>query len=121
MARALEETQQFKRDKKRIKGAGRYDWEKMRTVVEALINLETAVDRLPPHATHCPCWIFCPRAPSPPGSERCTPDCAALRHADCVTPSCGQEARRVQARRRARLAWPGHRIAAHSGAFNGGF
>ena len=38
MARALEETQQFKRDKKRIKGAGRYDWEKIRTVVEALMN-----------------------------------------------------------------------------------
>ena len=33
MSRALKETSQFKTDKKRIKGYGRYDWEKMRAVV----------------------------------------------------------------------------------------
>lgn len=38
MARTLEETSQFKRDKKRIKGAGRYDWDKMRAVVKELMN-----------------------------------------------------------------------------------
>ncbi|MRD48003.1 type II toxin-antitoxin system mRNA interferase toxin, RelE/StbE family [Caenimonas koreensis DSM 17982] len=38
MPRHLEETGQFKRDKKRIKGSGRYDWEKMRTVVKELMN-----------------------------------------------------------------------------------
>lgn len=38
MSRALEETKQFKRDKKRIKGSGRYDWEKMREVVKELLN-----------------------------------------------------------------------------------
>lgn len=38
MARALEETAQFKRDKKRIKGSGRHDWEKMRAVVKELMN-----------------------------------------------------------------------------------
>lgn len=38
MARALEETRQFKRDKKRIKGSGRFDWEKMRAVVRELMN-----------------------------------------------------------------------------------
>lgn len=38
MARAIEETAQFKRDKKRIKGSGRYDWEKIRTVVKELMN-----------------------------------------------------------------------------------
>ena len=38
MARALEETRQFKRDKKRIKGSGRFDWEKMRAVVKELMN-----------------------------------------------------------------------------------
>ena len=38
MARTLEETSQFKRDKKRIKGSGRYDWEKMRAIVKELIN-----------------------------------------------------------------------------------
>jgi mRNA interferase YafQ len=36
--RVLEETSQFKRDKKRIKGSGRYDWEKMRDVVRQLMN-----------------------------------------------------------------------------------
>ena len=38
MARTLEETGQFKRDKKRIKGSGRYNWDKMRTVVKELMN-----------------------------------------------------------------------------------
>ena len=38
MPRALKETGQFKTDKKRIKGSGRYDWEKMRTVVKELLN-----------------------------------------------------------------------------------
>ena len=38
MARTLEETGQFKRDKKRIKGSGRYDWNKIRTVVKELMN-----------------------------------------------------------------------------------
>ena len=38
LARTLEETSQFKRDKKRIKGSGRYDWDKMRAVVKDLIN-----------------------------------------------------------------------------------
>ncbi len=49
MPRTLEETTQFKRDKKRIKGSGRYDWEKMRTVVRELMN-----DRLlhPRHRDH---------------------------------------------------------------------
>lgn len=32
MSRALKETNQFKTDKKRTKGSGRYDWEKMRAV-----------------------------------------------------------------------------------------
>ena len=38
MARTLEETAQFRRDKKRIKRSGRYDWEKMRAVVKELMN-----------------------------------------------------------------------------------
>ena len=38
LARTLEETSQFKRDKKRIKGSGHYDWDKMRAVVKDLIN-----------------------------------------------------------------------------------
>lgn len=38
MVRSLEETAQFKRDKKRIKGSGRYDWDKMREVVRELMN-----------------------------------------------------------------------------------
>ncbi len=38
MSRALKETSQFKSDKKRIKRSGRYDWEKMRSVVKALMN-----------------------------------------------------------------------------------
>jgi len=38
VARTLEETTQFKRDKKRIKGPGRYDCEKMRAVVKELMN-----------------------------------------------------------------------------------
>lgn len=38
MSRRLKETGQFKSDKKRIKGSGRYDWEKMREVVKELMN-----------------------------------------------------------------------------------
>ena len=38
MARTLEETSQFKRDKKRIKGSGRHDWDKMRALVKELMN-----------------------------------------------------------------------------------
>ena len=38
MPRTLDETSQFKRDKKRIKGSGRYDWDKMRAVVRELMN-----------------------------------------------------------------------------------
>ena len=38
MARTLEETRQFKRDKKRIKGSGRHDWDKMRAFVKELMN-----------------------------------------------------------------------------------
>lgn len=38
MSRVLKETGQFKSDKKRIKGSGRYDWEKMREVARALMN-----------------------------------------------------------------------------------
>ena len=38
MSRGLKETAQFKTDKKRIKGSGRYDWEKMRAVVKELMN-----------------------------------------------------------------------------------
>lgn len=38
MPRRLKETGQFKSDKKRIKGSGRHDWEKMRTAVQELMN-----------------------------------------------------------------------------------
>ena len=38
MPRTLRETAQFKTDKKRIKGSGRYDWDKMRLVVKELMN-----------------------------------------------------------------------------------
>ena len=38
MPRKLKETGRFKSDKKRIKGSGRYDWEKMRQVVKELMN-----------------------------------------------------------------------------------
>jgi mRNA interferase YafQ len=38
MPRALKETGQFKKDKKRIKRSGRYAWDKMRSVVKALMN-----------------------------------------------------------------------------------
>lgn len=38
MPRALKETGQFKKDKKRVKGSGRYDWSKMRSVVKELMN-----------------------------------------------------------------------------------
>ncbi|MCO5121692.1 MAG: type II toxin-antitoxin system YafQ family toxin [Burkholderiaceae bacterium] len=38
MPRALKETGQFKKDKKRIKGSGRYDWARMRSIVKELMN-----------------------------------------------------------------------------------
>ena len=38
MPRYLKETGQFKTDKKRIKGSGRYDWEKIRLIVKELMN-----------------------------------------------------------------------------------
>lgn len=38
MPRRLKEIGAFKTDKKRIKGAGRYDWQKMRELVKALMN-----------------------------------------------------------------------------------
>lgn len=38
MPRVLKETSQFKTDKKRIKKSGRYDWEKMRSVVKERIS-----------------------------------------------------------------------------------
>ena len=38
MSRALKETRQFKSDKKRIKRSGRYDWEKIRSVVKESMN-----------------------------------------------------------------------------------
>ncbi len=41
MSRLLEETSQFKRDKKRIKRSGRHDWERMREVVSLLMNDRT--------------------------------------------------------------------------------
>ena len=47
MSRKLKETGQFKTDKKRIKGSGRHDWEKMRHVVKELMN-DRSLD-----AKHC--------------------------------------------------------------------
>ena len=38
MPRKLTETGQFKKDKKRIKGSGRHDWNNMRGLVEPLMN-----------------------------------------------------------------------------------
>ena len=38
MPRAVKETGQFKKDKKRSKGSGRYDWDKMRSVVKELLT-----------------------------------------------------------------------------------
>lgn len=38
MPRSLKETGQFKKDKKRIKGSGRHDWDKIRSVVRELMN-----------------------------------------------------------------------------------
>lgn len=49
MARTLDETSQFKRDKKRIKGSGRYDWDKMRAVVMELMNDRPLALRLRDH------------------------------------------------------------------------
>ncbi len=38
MPRALKETSQFKKDKKRIKGSGRHDWDKMLKIVKCLMH-----------------------------------------------------------------------------------
>lgn len=38
MPRALKETKQFKKDKKRIKGSGRYDWAKLVEAVKQLMQ-----------------------------------------------------------------------------------
>ncbi len=38
MPRALKETGQFRKDKKRVKGSGQTDWEKLRSVVKELMN-----------------------------------------------------------------------------------
>lgn len=38
MPRFLKEAGQFKTDKKRIKGSGRHDWEKIRSIVKELMN-----------------------------------------------------------------------------------
>jgi mRNA interferase YafQ len=40
MLRALKKTSQFKKDKKRIKGSGRYDWNKLLEVVKCLMQDE---------------------------------------------------------------------------------
>ena len=49
MPRMLTETKRFKMDKKRIKGSGRYDWDKMRKVVIELMN-DRPID--PRHCDH---------------------------------------------------------------------
>lgn len=38
MPRSLKETGQFKKDKKHIKGSGRHDWDRIRSVVRELMN-----------------------------------------------------------------------------------
>ncbi len=40
----------FKSDKKRIKGSGRYDWEKMRAIVKSLMNDKPLHERHRDHA-----------------------------------------------------------------------
>ncbi len=49
MSRTLKETKRFKADKKRIKGAGCYDWVKMRNIVKELMN-DRPLD--PKHCDH---------------------------------------------------------------------
>lgn len=49
MSRTLKETKRFKTDKKRIKGAGRYDWDKMCKIVMELMN-DRSLD--PKHHDH---------------------------------------------------------------------
>ena len=49
MPRTLTETRRFKMDKKRIKGSGRYDWDKMRKIVIELMN-DRPID--PKHCDH---------------------------------------------------------------------
>jgi mRNA interferase YafQ len=41
MPRNLRETAKFKSDKQRVKKSGRHDWQKMLTIVGALINDQT--------------------------------------------------------------------------------
>jgi mRNA interferase YafQ len=50
MSRKLKETATFKSDKKRIKGSGRYDWEKMRAIVKSLMNDKPLHERHRDHA-----------------------------------------------------------------------
>jgi mRNA interferase YafQ len=50
MSRKLKETAMFKSDKKRIKGSGRYDWEKMRAIVKSLMNDKPLHERHRDHA-----------------------------------------------------------------------
>lgn len=48
--RALEETHQFKRDKKRLKGSGRHDWAKLLAVVARLMADQPLEQRHRDHA-----------------------------------------------------------------------
>ncbi|MEO8249223.1 MAG: type II toxin-antitoxin system YafQ family toxin [Burkholderiales bacterium] len=50
MPRVISETRQFKTDKKRIKGSGRRDWEKMRALVKQLMNDRRLAERHRDHA-----------------------------------------------------------------------
>ena len=50
MAREIKITSQFKSDKKRIERSGRHNWEKMRLVVEALMNDQLLPERNRDHA-----------------------------------------------------------------------
>jgi mRNA interferase YafQ len=50
MAREINITSQFKSDKKRIERSGRHNWEKMRLVVEALMNDQLLPERNRDHA-----------------------------------------------------------------------
>jgi mRNA interferase YafQ len=50
MPREIKITTQFKSDKKRIERSGRHNWEKMRLVVEALMNDQLLPERNRDHA-----------------------------------------------------------------------
>jgi mRNA interferase YafQ len=50
VARTIEETRQFKRDKKRLKGSGRHDWARMIAVVSSLMHDQPLEPRLRDHA-----------------------------------------------------------------------